>query len=108
LTFAQIVALFYGLPLAVLGLGIRRSLGAKGIAAVLGSALVVGVYGTLLECGLHWTGHGLAVPRAGSSGELALMYFALRRVLPIYLGGALLGALTGALMRHRGEGSLRE
>ena len=98
-TSDHIFFLFLGLPLSILGMGLRRALGAKRMGLLLLGASFVAIYDLLLEAGLRRIGHGFPLPAAGGAGML--------RGLGLFtLGGALLGALGGVLMRFRGRGSL--
>jgi hypothetical protein len=96
MTHDQILLLFFGLPLAILGLGLRRALGRKMLLVLLGGA-VAGVFGLVLETALVRAGHGLALPLApGQSLGRSEGLFC--------LAAALLGALGAVLLRYRGRG----
>ena len=107
MTFDQLALVFFGIPLAVMALGLRRSLGPRGIVLVLIAALIVTVYAGFLETSLRRIGADLPVParefvsapadpgRRGAVSRMGLLH----------LSGALLGSLSGVLIRFRGEGS---
>ena len=62
MSFDQITLVFYGLPIAVLAMGLRRSLGLRGTLLVGLAAAVVTLYGVLLDAGLRRYGIDLPVP----------------------------------------------
>jgi len=95
MTAEQILLLFFGLPVSVLTLGMRRGLGIRGLLKVLGTALVVS--------GLGWfwmrvLGHPLA-EEAGAGGTIVWT------VVAYLSGSALVGSLGGALVRLQGHGT---
>lgn len=99
MTSDKLLLLFFGLPLAILGMGMRRALGLRGFGSMLFGSMAVGAYGILLEIVLRRSGHGLPLP-ASAAGDF------LRGFGLFALGGALLGSLGGILVRFRGHGAL--
>jgi hypothetical protein len=99
LSDAQLLLLFFGLPLVILGMGLRRATGNKGFLLVLLTASLVAVYAGLLEAGLRAAGHGLPLPGARTAG--------LSRGFGLYaLSASILGALGGIMMRYRTRGTI--
>ena len=97
MTSEQLLLLFFGIPLSILGMGLRRALGPRGILLLLISGTAAGIYALFLEAILRRMGHGLPLPgRPGQGLAHAWGLFA--------LGGGLVGALGGALVRYRGRG----
>jgi hypothetical protein len=97
MTSDQILLLFFGLPLAILGLGLRRALGRR-LPLVLIAGMTAGFYGLLLETVLRRLGHGLPLPLL--PGQSLARGFGL-----FGLAAGLLGALGGVLLRYRGRGA---
>jgi hypothetical protein len=98
LTNDQLLLLFFGLPLAILGMGLRRALGSQGFLLMLLAATVAAAYCVLVETGLRHLGHGLPLPGEAARGLV-------RGFGPFALGTALIGALGGVMVRFRGHGS---
>ena len=97
MTTEQLLLLFFGLPLSILGMGLRRALGARGYLLMLLGATAAAAYDLVLEDALRRYGHGLPIPDPFGRGML--------RAFGLFvLGGALLGALGGVLVRYRGRG----
>ena len=97
MTTDQLLLLFFGIPLSILGMGLRRALGGRGILLLFFSGTAAGLYALLLEAFLHRLGHGLPLPGPPAQGLVhGYGLFA--------LGGGLLGALGAVLVRFRGQG----
>ena len=97
MTTDQLLLLFFGIPLSVLGMGLRRALKGRGILLLLFSGTAAGIYALLLESFLHHIGHGLPLPGTPTQGLVhGYGLFA--------LGGGLIGALGAVLVRFRGQG----
>ena len=93
----QILLLFFGLPLAILGMGLRRALG-RNFVLILLAGSAAAAYGLILETYLSRMGRGLPLPVSPQES--------IARGFGLYcLGAALLGALAGTLLRYRGRGS---
>jgi uncharacterized membrane protein YbhN (UPF0104 family) len=99
MTNDQLLLLFFGMPLAILGMGLRRALGPRGLLLMLLAAAATAIYGLLLQAGLQRLGHGLPLPGLAARGMI-------RGFGPFCLGISLIGALGGVMMRFRGQGSL--
>jgi hypothetical protein len=97
MTADQVLLLFFGLPLAILGLGLRRALGRR-LPLLLLAGTAAAAYGLVLETALHRLGHGLPLPVLG--GQTMARGFGL-----FCLAAGILGALAGALLRYRGRGA---
>lgn len=97
LTTIQLLVLFFGLPLSILGAGLRRALGGRGVLLLLLCGTVAGAYDLALEAVLHRLGHGLPLPVL--HGEGIVRGFGL-----FAIGAGLVGGLGGALVRFRGRG----
>ena len=93
----ELLLLFFGMPLSILGLGLRRTLKGPGTLLLLFIGTVAGVYALALEGALHRLGHGLPLPAAGEG--------LIRGFGPFALSGGLVGGLGAALVRYRGRGS---
>ncbi len=98
MTHDQIFLLFFGLPLAVLGMGIRRSTGSGAFLFMLLGALLVSVWALGLDAALQQV--DLAPDPPGTAARGLLRGFG-----PMAWGTGMLGALGAALLRHRGHGS---
>lgn len=96
----QIYFIFFGLPLVILGLGMRRAIGAPRMLLLILVSTVIGLYGLLAEMIAAALGHGLPVPTHAAWGRA-------RMLLPVCVAAAILGALGVVLIRcrTRGEGS---
>jgi len=93
----QILLLFFGLPLAILGVGLRRALGPR-ILLVLLAGAAAACYALILETALLRSGRGLPLPMI-PGGSVA-------RAFGLYcLAAGILGALAATLLRLRGKGS---
>lgn len=99
MTQDQILLLFFGLPLAVLGVGIRRSVGGVAFLLVLLVSLLATAYAVGLDAVLQ--SEGLVSPAPGAAARGLVRGFG-----PMAWGACLLGALGAALLRHRGAGSV--
>ncbi len=99
MTHDQILLLFFGLPLAVLGMGIRRSTGGGAFLLMLLGAVLVLVYAVGVDAVLQY--FNLAPEPPGTAARGLVRGFG-----PIAWGAGMLGALGAALLRHRGAGSL--
>jgi hypothetical protein len=96
---AQLLLMFFGLPLAILGVGLRRALGNLALLFVVLVSTVVTGYAVLLEFWLGAAGHGLPLPGLRAHGLV-------RGFGPFCLGAVLLGALAGILIRYQGRGAV--
>lgn len=90
----RIYLLFFGLPLAILGLGLRRAVGSARMLALVALSAAVGLYGLLAEEVMQRIGHGLPAPLHESWSRA-------HALLPLCVGAALLGALGVVLVRFR-------
>ncbi len=104
----QILLMFFGLPLAILGVGMRRTIGSRATLYLLLVSTGLAVYAVLVESVLRAAGHGLPIPMrafgevpapAPSVVDLA------RHLFGFSLVAVLLGVFGGALVRYRGRGS---
>ena len=90
----QIFALFFGIPLAILGLGLRHAIGTRRMLALLLLSSAVGLYGLLVESVLRMFGVDLPAPTHASWGSA-------RVFLPFCVASAILGAFGVVLVRFR-------
>jgi hypothetical protein len=98
MTDHQLLLLFFGLPLAILGMGLRRALGWRALFLLILVSGGVAIYAVLLEAGLRAAGIGL--PLAGAAARGIVLGFG-----PYAIGAALLGGLGGVLLRFQGRGA---
>jgi hypothetical protein len=94
----QLLLMFFGVPLAVLGIGLRRALGNLALLAVILVSGALAAYAILLEWSLRLIGYGLPLPGVRAQGLV-------RGFGPFCIGATLLGALAGVLLRYQGRGS---
>ena len=87
MSFDQIILLFWGLPVAILSLGIRRRVPILSFAALLAGAVFLAAY---LGAGEAW------LVRDAASIPFRLRHFGFA-----YLGAAILGGLIVLLLRYR-------
>jgi hypothetical protein len=90
----QILALFFGLPLAIFGLGLRRAIGTGRMLSLVLASSAVGAYALLVEWALRRAGVGLPVPAHPGWGWGRVLF-------PFCAGAAFLGALGVVLVRFR-------
>lgn len=95
MTADEIALLFWGLPIAILGLGMRHRLRVPAYMTVL-------AIGILLPLWLGAGGHALQWMRDGTAVSLATR---LRVEGPFLAGAALLGGLIGLMIRDRPRGT---
>lgn len=96
---AQILLLFFGLPLAILVMGLRRAIGAGRMLVLVLGAGALGTYGLLLKMVTSRTGGSTWAPVPDDLPAPA-------RELVWIGAAALLGMLGAALVRFRGQGSM--
>lgn len=101
MTSDQLLMLFFGLPLAVLSMGLRRGLGTRGSLLLLPVCLLVAAYGFGLEWAARALGHGLPMPVRAGSGSA-------RAFAPFCLAAVLVGAYGASLVRLRRDGPAGE
>ena len=99
----KLILLFFGLPLSVLTLGLRRGLGTRALALLFLGANGVALYALAVEAMLRQFGWGLPLPSMETDGFHASRDF-LRLFGPTVLAGAWLGTLGGVLVRLRRRG----
>jgi hypothetical protein len=97
MTSDQLLMLFFGLPLGVLAMGLRRGLGGRGSLLLVPVCLLVALYGFGLERVAHAWGLGLPAPVRPGSGPV-------RAFLPFCVAAVLVGAYGAAMVRLRRRG----
>jgi len=97
----EILFLFFGMPLVILGMGLRRGLGPRRVLLLFLLSGAVGLYATMVESILRAEGRGLPIPAYRD-------WNAVRVLAAFLLPAATLGTLAGVLLRIRDEDRPRD
>ena len=99
----RLLLLFFGIPLSVLTMGLRRAIGARAMALIFLGANAVALYAVGMETLLHHFGLAFPLPSMQVDGFHASRDL-FRLVGPIAVAGAWLGTLGCVLVRTRRKG----
>ncbi len=98
MTADQLALLYFGLPLAVLGIGLRHGMGTRSSLLVVPLCLLVAGYGLGVEWMARQLGLDLPAPVRVGNGPT-------RSLAPFVVFSVLLGAYGAAMVRFRRRGN---
>jgi len=98
LSVHEVTLLLLGIPVSVLGIGLRRAMGVRGQVLLIGAAIAAGLYGALVQQLLGTLG-------AEPGLRAATLRETVRDFSPAMAGGVLIGGLGAVLLRFRGRGA---